>query len=173
MRSLASTLLTSALVAIVTLGCGTELGRLNFADVGSAETELTLDAGKEVDFWTDLSLTLVEDISLAGSIMADSEVSLAYSIFLYQDGELVKRVSCDPFDVSSFDISTKFKSMRISIRATRSFRYLGKMRCSATLPNSGPTMVEAVLATVDPADGSSVEMPDYFKLAAADLVIKQ
>ena len=173
MRSLVSTLLMSVLVAVMLLGCGAELGRLNFADVGSAETELTLDAAKHVDFWTDLDLTLDEDISLASSIMADAEVSLAYSISLYQGGELIKRVSCDPFDVSSFDISTKFKSMRISIRATRSFRYLGKMRCSTTLPNSGPTIVEAVLATVDPSDGSLVEMPDYFKLAAADLVIKQ
>ncbi len=173
MRSLVLALVFSAMAAIALLGCGTELGRITFADVGSAETELALDSGKVVDFWTDLDLTLDEDISLAGSIMADADISLAYSILLYQGGKLVKRVSCNPFDVSSFDFRTKFKSVRTSIRATRSFRYLGKMRCSTTLTNSGPTIVEAVLATVDPADGSLVEMPDYFKLEAADLVIKQ
>ena len=111
MRSLISALLMSPLAAIVLPGCSTELGRLNFADVGSAETELTLDSRKEVDFWTDLDLILDEDTSLARSIMADADVSLAYSIFLYQGGELIKRVSCDPFDVSSFDIPTKFKSV--------------------------------------------------------------
>ena len=47
------------------------------------------------------------------------------------------------------------------------------MRCSTRLPKSGPTMVEAVLATVDPTDGSLVDMPGYFKLAAAHLVVKQ
>ncbi len=141
---------------------------MTFSDVGSAETELTLDSGKVVEFWTDLDLTLDKDISLAGSIMADAEFGLAYSIALYQGGELVKRVSCDPFD-----ISTKFKSIRTSIRATRSFKYLGKMRCSTTLPSSGSTKVEVVLSAVDTTDGSLVEMPEYFKLAAADLVIKQ
>ena len=105
--------------------------------------------------------------------MADADVSLTYSIELYQGGVLVERFACDPFDISSFDIGTKFKSIRTSIRATRSFKYLGKMRCSTALAGSGPTLVKAVLATVDPSDGSPVGMPDYFKLAAADLVIKQ
>lgn len=163
----------SASAAVALVGCGTELGRITFVDVGSAETELSFESGKVVDFWTDLDLTLDKDISLAGSIMADAEPSLAYSILLYQGDVLVKRVSCDLFDISYFDIGTKFKSVRTSIRATRSFRYLGKMKCSTTLQNSGQTTVEAVLATVDPVDGSLVEMPDYFKLSTADLVIKQ
>ncbi len=173
MRSLALALVFSALAAIALLGCGAEVGRITFVDVGSAETELALDSGKSVDFWTDLDFTLDKDISLAGSIMADADFSLAYTIALYQGGELVQRVSCNPFDISSFDISTKFKSIRTSIRATRSFKYLGKMRCSTTLPSSGPTMVEAVLAAVDSTDGSLVKMPAYFKLASADLVVKQ
>ncbi len=173
MKSLVLGLVLSPLAAIAMLGCGTEVGRIAFADVGSAETEITLDSNKEVTFWTDLNVILDKDISLAGSILADAEVGLAYSIVLYQGGTLVKRVSCDPFDISTFDIRTKFKSIRTSIRATRSFKYLGKMRCSTALPSSGPTMVEAVLATVDTTDGSSVRMPEYFKLAAADLVIKQ
>ena len=173
MMGLAPALASSLLATLALLGCGTELGRITFADVGSAETELALDSGKPVDFWTDFDLTLDKDITLAGSIMANPEFGLEYTIALYQGGELVKRVSCDPFDISSFDISTKFKSIRTSIRATRSFRYLGKMRCSTVLPSSGPTKVEAVLATVDPTDRSVAEMPDYFKLVAADLVIKQ
>ena len=173
MKTFALALVFSALAVIAMVGCGTELVRITFADVGSAETELALDSGKVVEFWTDLDLTLDRDISLARSIMADADFGLAYAIVLYQGGELVERVSCDPFDISYFDISTKFKSIRTSIRATRSFKYLGKMRCSTTLPSSGPTIVEAVLVGVDPADGSSLEMPDYFKLAAADLVIKQ
>ena len=42
--------------------------------------------------------------------MADADVSHAYPTLLYQ---VVKRVSCDPFDVSSFDMSTRFKSVRL------------------------------------------------------------
>ncbi|MCH9010024.1 MAG: hypothetical protein IIC21_05310 [Chloroflexi bacterium] len=160
MKGLVLALVFSTLAAIALLGCSTELARITFVDVGSAQTVLTLDSAKPVDFWTDLDLTLDEDISLAGSIMADAEFSLAYSIALYQGGELVKGVSCNPFDISYFDISTKFKSIRTSIRATRSFKYLGKMRCSTTLPSSGPTKVEAVLAAVDPTDGSLVAMPE-------------
>ena len=153
MKSLVYVLVFSPLAAVAVLGCGTEVGRITFADVGSAGTEITFDSKRNVNFWTDLDLTLDDDISPAGSIMADADVGLAYSIVLYQRGVLVKRVSCDPFDISSFDIASKFKSVRTSIRATRSFRYLGKMRCSTELPSSGPTVVEAVLATVDPADG--------------------
>lgn len=173
MKTFALALVFSALAVIAMVGCGAELVRITFAGVGSAETELALDSGKVVEFWTDLDLTLDRDISLARSIMADAEFGLAYAISLYQGGELVERVSCDPFDISYFDISTKFKSIRTSIRATRSFKYLGKMRCSTTLPSSGSTKVEVVLSAVDATDGSLVEMPEYFKLAAADLVIKQ
>ena len=87
----------------------------------------------------------------------------------------VLQIAADKDDIARqvVDISTKFKSIRTSIRTTRSFRYLGKMRCSTTLTDSGLTRVEADLGIVNATDGTSVEMPDYFKLAAADLVIKQ
>ena len=163
----------SALLTIVLVGCGTEVGRIPFDDIGEGRTEVMIDASKEVDFWTDLDLEKEEDISLAASILGEEQVSLVYSIALYQGGELVRRLACDPFDVSSFDLDSKFKSVDVSLRTTRSFKYKGKMRCSISVPNSGAMVVEAALAPVNPSDGSLVDLPDSFNLSKADLVIKQ
>ena len=83
------------------------------------------------------------------------------------------RVTCDALDVSEFDVRAKFKRPDTSMRTARSFRYLGKMKCSTRVPNFGTITVEAILEPVNPKDGSSVEMPKTYNLTRADLVIKQ
>jgi hypothetical protein len=164
----------AALLTIALVGCGgTEVGRIPFAEIGEGETEVVIDASKEVDFWTELDFKKEEDVSLAQSIMADKDVSLAYSVVLIQGGNVVKRLTCDPFDISSFALSTKFTSFDTSLRTTRSFKYKGKMRCSVNLPNTGSTVVEAILAPVNTNDGSIANLPGSFKLSRANLVIKQ
>ena len=163
-----------ALLAFAVAGCGdTEVGRIPFSDVGKGNTEVTIDSGKKVQFWTHLDLVDEADESLARAVIAEDDVSLVYSIVLYHDGEMVAKVTCDALDVSEFDVRTKINPPGISFRTARSFRYLGKMKCSTRVPNFGTTTVEAILEPVNPKDGSSVEMPKTYTLTRADLVIKQ
>ena len=171
MRS--SITLVWALILVTVSGCEAEIGRITFDDVGEGRTEVMVDAKKEVDFWTDLDVTKEEDISLAHAIMDEDQTRLAYSLVLYQADQPVRRLICDPFDVSSFDIRSKFKSITITLSTTRSFKYKGKMRCSTRVSDTGATVVEAALVSVDPRDGSPVDLPDSFKLSKADLIIKQ
>ena len=165
-------LLVLAIMAIALAGCGKEIGRIEFDDLGDGRAEITIDVDKAVDFWTDLDLKKEEKVSLAESIMGDEEVGLSYAVVVYQDGEPVQQLTCDPLDVSSFSLSSKIK-FDISVGATHSFKYNGKMRCSASVSYAGDLVVEATLSPVDTGDGSRVEMPDSFKLSKADLVIKE
>ncbi len=159
-------------LAIVLAGCGEEIGRIEFDDVGDGRAEITIEADKAVDFWTDLDLKKEEQVSLAESIMGDEDVGLSYAVVVYQDGEPVQKLTCDPLDVSSFSLRSKLK-FDISVGATHSFKYNGKMRCSADVSHTGELVVEATLAPVDMEDGSRVEMPNSFELSKADLVIKE
>jgi hypothetical protein len=161
-----------AILVFILVGCGEEIGRIEFDHVGDGSTEITIDAGKAAEFWTDLDLKKEEKVSLAASIMGDEEVGLSYAVVVYRGGELVQRLTCDPLDVSSFDLRSKVK-FDVSVGATQSFKYNGKMKCSASVSYTGDLMVEVTLAPVDTGDGSRVEMPDSFKLSKADLVIKQ
>ena len=163
----------TAFAAVIVAGCGAEVGRIEFADVGDGRTEVTIDSSKNVDFWTHLDLVAEEDDSLAVSILTDKKVSLAYSIAMYHQGEMMKRVTCDALDVNEFDFSTKFRVPGTSFRTARSFRYNGKMKCSTSVPNSGPITVEAELEPIDPTDGAAIPLPESYKLTRADLVIKQ
>ena len=173
MRSLVLVLPASAVLTSALLGCGTEVGRIPFAEIGEGKTEVVIGADKKVDFWTDLDFKREVDDTLAQEIMADWDVRLAYFVLVYQGGEVVGRLTCDPFDISSFDLSTKFTSFDTSLRTARAFNYSGKMRCSVNVPNTGITIVEAALAPVKTADGSIVDMPASFELSKADLVIKE
>lgn len=87
-------------LAIVLAGCGEEIGRVKFDHVGDGRAEITIDTDKAADFWTDLNLKKEAKVSLVESIMGDEEVGLSYALAVYQDGELVQRLSCDPLDVS-------------------------------------------------------------------------
>ena len=45
-----------SILIIVLAGCGEEIGRIEFDDVGDGRAEITIDADKAIDFWTDLDL---------------------------------------------------------------------------------------------------------------------
>jgi hypothetical protein len=162
-----------AILVILLVGYGEEIGRIEFDHIGDGRAAITIDAGKAAEFWTDLDFKKEDAASLAVSIMGDEEVSLAYTLTFYKDGELLQRLTCDPFEVSSFDLSSKIKSVNVSIGTTRTFKYNGKMKCSGSVSYTGELVVEATLAPVDTSDGSRVDMPDSFKLKKADLVFKQ
>ena len=138
----------AAIVAVVLVGCGTEVGRIPFNAAGAGETEVQADAGKNIDFWTDLKIEFT------------GEIGMAYFIELYQDGELTREVTCSPLDVS-----TIVKSVETRIGDHHSIKYNGKMRCSVSVPSSGQTLVKAKLL-VDAKSGS-------LTLERADLVVKQ
>jgi len=72
---------------VVLIACGSEVGRIPFTDTGTGKTEAMIDAGKEVEFWTHLNLEEEGTDTLAEAILAGRDVSLTYSIMLYQDGE--------------------------------------------------------------------------------------
>ena len=80
-------LLMSALLTVVLVGCGSEVGRIPFTDTGTGKTEAMIDEGKEVEFWTHLDLEEEGTDTLAEAILAGRDVSLTYSTMLYQDGE--------------------------------------------------------------------------------------
>ena len=146
--------------AVVFTGCGEEVGRIPFSDLGSGETEVAIDAGKGIDFWTEL------DIKFEGA------VGLVYVITLHQMEEQVWRKVCSPFDVS-----TKVKSVETAIGDSQSIKYSGKMRCSATVPDSGLVTVRVILGYVEPPvqTGSPIvtTFPESVQMEQANLVIKQ
>ena len=117
---------------------------------------MVVDAGSEINFWTQL------DIKFEG------DAALVYAINLIQDDVVVQEIACSPFN-----ISTKVKSVETTFGNTRSMKYGGKMRCSGTVPSSGPVVITAALIAINPADNSIIEMSATVQLKTADLVIKQ
>lgn len=162
LRSSRLVLLISALLTIALVGCGSEVGRIPFADTGTGRTEVMIEASKDVEFWTHLDLEEEGTDTLAEAIMAVEDVSLAYSIRLYQGGELVQRLTCDPFDISAFDWRTRYKSIKISGRSTHVFEYDGKMICSVNIKNTETTPLETILAPVKGRDSIKLEKNRYY-----------
>lgn len=162
-----------ATLATVLNGCGSEIGRVRFSDPGQGSTEFVLGAEMKVDFWTDLDLETEDPGSLAVAIMGEPDVGLVYKIELFQNGEVVSRITCDPLAVDAFDLETKFRSIRTSSLTNNSFVYNGRMTCVISLPNAGATVVDVILTAVNISDGAVVELPESFKIKSADLVIKQ
>lgn len=129
-------------------GCGKELGRVPFEDVGRGSTTVTLAAG-DVDFWTDLKIEY------------EGAASLGYEIELFQDGASVATATCNP--LGSMTVKTSW--VETNIGGSHSRRGNGKMGCSVNLPKGGATKVKASLAF-----GTK---PSGLVLSKADLVIKQ
>jgi hypothetical protein len=133
-------------VALFAAGCGKEIGRIDFSEPGRRSITVSLDASEEVAFWTKL------DVEFQGP------TRLSYGIVLRQDGQEVARADCD-----ALDVSVTVMSKTITINDQTSISYDGKMRCSAKVPSSGPTEIEAMF------DASPAPM----RLTSADLLIKQ
>jgi hypothetical protein len=135
--------LTVALAA-----CGKEAGRVPFAAEGAQNATMSLNKG-EVSFWTDI------DVEYQG------DAALAYTVTLVQNGAPAAQVTCDPLG----RLPVKSTWVETNVGASHSRRGNGKMSCSATLPNGGPTEVRATLAFA--------KKPQTFSLKRADLVVKQ
>jgi hypothetical protein len=136
------------LLLFVLAGCGKEVGRVPFSSDGDGTSTVTLKAG-EVAFWTDI------DIEYTGS------AALVYTVELEQGGAKVASVTCDPLG----PLPAKTSWVETNIGDAHSRRGNGKMRCSATVPSGGPTVVNAKLAwSTKPATVS---------LKKADLALRQ
>ena len=49
-------LLISALMTIALVGCGSEKGEIPFTETGTVKTEIMIDGGKNIEFWTRLDV---------------------------------------------------------------------------------------------------------------------
>jgi hypothetical protein len=132
--------------ALLFAGCGKEVGRIDFSEPGTRSVTVSLDASEEVAFWTEL------DVEFRGP------TRLSYSIVLRQDGKEVAGANCD-----ALDVNVKLMSKTVTIGDQTSISYEGKMSCSARVPSSGPTEIEATFEA----------SPTPLRLANFDLLIKQ
>lgn len=142
------TFVFSLLVALMLAGCGKELGRIPFTGEGAGEAQVTLTAG-EVRFWTDI------DIEYEGA------AAVGYQVELLQGGAVVANAACDP--LGNLDIKTS--SVQTNFGNSHTLSVNGRMSCTATVANGGPTTVKAAFAFA--------QKPANLVLRKADLVIKQ
>ena len=135
------------LLAVAVVSCGTTLGAVQLTKPGRAMTVVTLDADRDVRFWSDI------DATYAGRLGARYDIELA------QDGASVARAVCDAFHFGG----SKMCTVNILVGSTR--RTSCWMHCWARVPKSGPTEVRASL-TFYGSDGG-------VQLNHASLIIKQ
>jgi hypothetical protein len=141
-------LMVAALSVFLLAGCGKEAGRVPFAAEGSKAATMPLEAG-DVAFWTDI------DVRYEGN------ATLMYRVDLVQGGSSVATAECQALG----PMSMKVGWIETQFGASHSRSGSGKMACSAQLPKSGPTTVQATLAF-----GTR---PSTVSLNQADLVVKQ
>jgi hypothetical protein len=138
-----------ALLSISLLtGCGKEAGRVPFATEGTKAVTMPLEAG-DVAFWTDI------DVKYEGA------AALTYRVDLLQGGAGVATAECQALG----PMSMKVGWVETQFGASYSRSGSGRMKCSAQLAKSGPTLVQTTLG-FDPRPTSVV-------LKKADLVLKQ
>ena len=126
----------------------TTVGVIPFHGVGLGATQVMLDARSEVRFWTEL-----DGLYDAGS-------GARYDVDLLQDNQIVASTSCDPIVVHD--------NVRICLMHgwfSGVYRTHCRMRCRATVPRSGPTVVRARFSTPGPS------MPR--RIDSASLTIEQ
>jgi hypothetical protein len=126
--------------------CGTTVGTIPFPATGRASTVVTLDAGRDVRFWTDFAARF------SGSVHVE------YEIELVQDGVPVASTSCTPLEYSS---------KVCIIRIETGYRHYARcrMNCVVRVPKSGPTEVRAALYLDGQREGVEFDR--------GDLIIKQ
>jgi hypothetical protein len=136
-----------AAFAVISPPLGKELGRIRFAGPGSGSATLPLAAG-EVAFWTDLD------------IHYEAVPPLAYQVDLSQAGRQVASASCEPLGSKSVTLGwlSTFDGV------THLERGRGRMSCTASVPTSAATTIQATL---------ELEPQSNVALKRADLVIRQ
>jgi hypothetical protein len=138
------------LLALAALGlgsCGTTLGAVPLTKPGRASAVVTLDAGRDVRFWSDIDATY------------DGRLGARYDVELAQDGVPVASAVCDAFYLGAKRMCT----VNILVGSTR--RTSCWMHCWARVPKSGPTEVRAALTFYGSGGG--------VQLNRASLIIKQ
>lgn len=112
----------------------TVVGVIPLHDVGVSATQVTIDASSDVRFWTELDGVY------------DPHSSARYDVELLQDNRVVASTVCDPMVVHD--------SVRVCLMHRWSggvYRTHCRMRCRATVPRSGPTVVRAKFSMPGPA----------------------
>ncbi|HEY4393448.1 MAG TPA: hypothetical protein VGP64_05280 [Polyangia bacterium] len=126
---------TGSFMAAICAGCSmTTVGVIPFHGVGVSATQVMIDARSEVRFWTEL-----DGMYGPGS-------GARYDIDLLQDDKVVASTTCDPIVVHD--------SVRVcTLRGWFSGVYKThcRMRCRATVPRSGLTIVRARFSTPGPS----------------------
>ena len=133
--------------ALVLFGCsGTEVGKIDFADQGTATSHTGIHGG-HVDVWVHLDIAF------------DDDVSAYYHVKLTDGSRVVVEQDCTPFDpvVKHFEVKTQFGK-------TMTLRYTGKMRCAFDVPE-GTYDAEAELFLP--------KRPASLKIKHMNLVFKQ
>ena len=126
--------------------CGAFLGRIPFSGDGQGQTVVHLARG-DVAFWTQL------DAEYRG------DMSAAYDVELWQQGEPVGRTICDPIHLGLSRVCT------IRIIGSETHTIHCRMACVAHVDRGGETVVHAKLSIpVRPSD---------LQLHEADLIVKQ
>lgn len=144
----ASLVLPLALPLLALAGCGTELGRVPFTAEGAGKTAATLKAG-DVALWTDIDLEW------------EGDAILEYKVDFSQGGKTVATAVCTPLG----PLSTKISWVETNLGGKHSRSGRGLMRCKASVPAGGPTVIDATLAFG--------RRPAVVKLVKADLIVKQ
>lgn len=136
-----------ALVLLGASSCGTIVGRIPFQAPGEGRTVVTLDAGRDVRFWSDV------DLKRSIPVRAELEIEL------FQGGARVAATTCNPL-VGGW---SRFCTTRFVHESEYDANC--RMACSARVPKSGPTEVRARLYV-----GGWNELR---KIVRADVVVRQ
>jgi hypothetical protein len=117
----------AGLVLVTVGGCSmTTVGVIPFRGVGVGTTQVTIDARSEVRFWTELD-GLYDDGSGA-----------RYDIDLLQNDRIVGSTTCDPIVSHDNGRVCTVRGRFGGVQKTHC-----RMRCRATVPRSGLTIVRA------------------------------
>ena len=112
----------------------TSVGVIPFHNVGVSATQVMLDARSDVGFWTELDG------------LYDSHASARYDVDLLQDNKVVASTVCDP--IVARDHVLRVCTMLGWFGGV--YRAHCRMRCRATVPRSGLTVVRARFSTPGP-----------------------
>lgn len=128
------------------LGCGKEIGRIEFQEPTRVSKSFEIDPQKELAFWTDL------EIEYFGNLY------FVYKIKILEGQQLIEEIVCNPLDVS-----IRVKSIRTAINNKTYLKYEGKMRCGTTKP-----LPKIIQLEVTPEIQGNVNL-----LKKLDLILKQ
>jgi hypothetical protein len=124
------------------------VGVIPFDNVGISATQVMIDARSDVRFWTDLDG------------LYDSRASARYDVDLLQDNKVVASTECNPMVLHDSVRVCTIHGWFDGVYKTHC-----RMRCRATVPKSGLTVVRARFATSGPWMPSRID--------SANLTIEQ